>query len=125
MSHKFLEEDFKKGNQHLKVGLVLLLWQEDGIYYQYAPELDLTGYGKSADEANESFMFTLDEFISYTVNKKTLLKELEKLGWTTYKSKKKVRAPQELELLKHNEIYKNLIDLPGTHKSSTTVELPV
>ncbi len=47
MSKKFVEANFQKGNKDITIGLRLILWQDDGIYYQYAPELDLTGYGKS------------------------------------------------------------------------------
>lgn len=123
MAKNFVQANFQKGNQNINVGLVLILWESNSIHYQYAPELDLTGYGSSAADAKLSFEETLDEFITYTVNKKTLFSELERLGWTTNKTKKKVKAPEEQELLNVNETFRTLLDTPGIHRSTTNVEL--
>jgi hypothetical protein len=83
MSKKFLQANYKNKTRAVKVGVNLLLWEEDGIYYQYSPELDLTGYGKSEIEAVNSFEYVLYDFISYTLNKGIIFVELERLGWTT------------------------------------------
>ena len=123
MAKKFVESKYDDGTNIVKVGLALVFWQEDGIYFQYAPELDLTGYGKSEIEAESSFKHTLEEFISYTLNKGTLFDELERLGWTTNKRKKRVRAPEEEQLIADNETYKNLLNMPGTKRSTTSLAI--
>lgn len=105
------------------MGLTLILWEENDIHFQYSPELDLTGYGKSALEAHSSFEQTLNDFISYTLNKDTLFDELERLGWTTNKKKKRLRAPEEEQLLQDNETYKDLLNTPGTKHSTTSLAI--
>jgi hypothetical protein len=123
MSKKFLQANFQDNAHTVKVGLILFLWEEDGIYYQYSPELDLTGYGKSESEAAHSFEHILQDFIAYTLNKGTIFDELERLGWTTNKKKKRLHAPDESQLLSDNETYKDLLNRPGVHKSSTDLAL--
>lgn len=123
MSKKFVEANYDDGEHKVKVGLILLLWKEDGIWYQYSPELDITGYGKSELEAKNSFEYTLQDFIGYTLKKGTIFDELEKLGWTTNKRKKRLHAPEEDQLLEDNETYKDLINMPGVHRSTTDLAL--
>lgn len=123
MAKKFVETKYDDGKHVVKIGLTLILWKEDDIYFQYSPQLDLTGYGKSADEAQSSFDQTLKDFMSYTLNKDTLFDELERLGWTTNKSKKRLRAPEEEQLLEDNETYKGLLNMPGTVRSTTSLAI--
>jgi hypothetical protein len=125
MAKKFVEAKYDDGKHIVKVGLTLILWTEDSVHFQYSPQLDLTGYGKSANEAQSSFEQTLKEFINYTVNKDTLFDELERLGWTTNKRKKRVRAPEEEQLLEDNETYKDLSNMPGITRSTTNFALPL
>jgi hypothetical protein len=72
---------YNRGNDHFNFQLSVLFWEEGGIHYAYSPALDLTGYGKSKEEAKSSFETTLDAFAKYTHNKGTIYKELERLGW--------------------------------------------
>jgi len=123
MSKKFLQASFQGSNHNVNIGLLLILWEEDAVFYQYSPELDLTGYGKSEREASISFEHILQDFLNYTLNKNTLFDELERLGWTTNKKKKRVRAPEEEQLLQDNETYKDLINRPGVQRSSKDLVL--
>ena len=125
MAKKFVEAKYDDGKHIVKIGLTLILWKENDIYFQYAPQLDLTGYGKSTNEAQSSFELTLNDFINYTLNKNTLYDELERLGWTTNKSKKRLRAPEEEQLLEDNETYKDLLSMPGTTRSTTSFAIPL
>ena len=117
--------NYDDGKHIVKIGLTLILWKENEIYFQYSPQLDLTGYGKSANEAQSSFEQTLKDFINYTLNKDTLFDELERLGWTTNKRKKRLRAPEEEQLLEDNETYKDLVNMPGTTRSTTSLAIPL
>jgi hypothetical protein len=55
--------------------------------------------------------------------KKKIVDELERLGWTTNKKKKRLRAIKKSQLLKDNETYKDLVKMPGISRSSIAVEL--
>jgi len=125
MAKKFVEAKYEDGKHIVKIGLTLVLWKEDDIYFQYSPQLDLTGYGKSTNEAQSSFEQTLKDFINYTLNKDTLFDELERLGWTTNKRKKRLKAPEEEQLLEDNETYKELLNMPGTTRSTTNFAIPL
>lgn len=125
MSKRRIDAVIKHGNHTFKCGLNLLVWQEDGIFFQYAPELDLTGYGNSLNEAQSSFQICLNEFVAYTLNKGTIFDELERLGWTINKKKKRVHAPEKSHLLEDNETYRDLLQNPEVSKSSMEVALPL
>jgi hypothetical protein len=125
MAKKFVEAKYDDGKHLVKIGLSLVLWKEKDIYFQYSPQLDLTGYGKSANEAESSFEQTLKDFINYTLNKDTLFDELERLGWTTNRSRKRIKAPEEEQLLEDNETYKDLLNMPGASRSTTSLAIPL
>lgn len=81
MAKNLFSGQFHHGGKQVTVQLLLLLWGDDAVNYVYSPQLDLTGYGYNEVEAKESFNHQLEEFISYSLNKNTLLSELKKLGW--------------------------------------------
>ena len=114
---------FNHGKYGLDIGLSLLIWEEEGITFVYAPSLDLTGYGPSEEEAKESFEITLQEFFSYTNNKDTIYEELESLGWTVNRKKKRVHAPSEDQLLEDNDTFKSLYNNPHVRKENKDVKL--
>lgn len=68
-------------NWKASIRLTLLLWEEGEVSFAYAPQLDLTGYGLNEVEAKESFNYQLEEFLKYTIENNTLLKELKRLGF--------------------------------------------
>lgn len=112
-----------KGKHIIDVNLSLLTWCEKGIYYFYSPALDVTGYGKSLKEARVSFEVTLTEFLTYTHNKKTIYEELERLGWTVNKNKRRVHAPDSAQLMEDNKSLKKLYSRPGVKEIQKEVEL--
>lgn len=80
------EKAFNTSAHYIKVKLLLISFiDENGIYIVYSPHLDLSGYGKNEKEAQESFDINLEEFIDYTIKKKTLSNVLKKLGWQVKK----------------------------------------
>ncbi|MDH5379836.1 MAG: hypothetical protein OEW75_03230 [Cyclobacteriaceae bacterium] len=101
----------KVGNSNVEVtvGLTLYRWDEDGVYYVYSPALDLYGYGNTPVDATNSWEITFEEFIKYTHNKGTIFDELEKLGWTVNRKKKRVRAPEVEEMENNNLDFKNIL----------------
>lgn len=93
------------------------------MHFFYTPALDLTGYGPTKVEAEKSFDITLEQFIQYTANKKTIFDVLEDLGWTTNRKKKMIKAPDHNELEKYNPIYRKLLSDKGVGVVERNVEL--
>ncbi|HRF80087.1 MAG TPA: hypothetical protein PL070_08370 [Flavobacteriales bacterium] len=124
MSKKKIVASFPlKGGEIVTVGLNVLLWEEDGIHYAFSPALDISGYAKSEQKAKESFEVMLQEFLEYAHNKGTMFKELERLGWTVNKKKKRVKAPDHLELLQDNPDYREITNRPGVKHMQREVAL--
>jgi len=123
MAKHHLQASFENSKQQVNIGLGLILWEDNGIFFQYSPALDLTGYGNTETEARESFNYQLNEFVTYTINKGTVYEELERLGWAVNKKKKRIVAPLENELLEENETYRNLITRQGINKTTTNLAL--
>ena len=118
-----IKATFQRGDSVLNIELQILMFEEDNIHFVYSPALDLTGYGKSESEAQQSFSVMLEEFVKYTENKKTVYKELMRLGWTVNEKKKRVHPPLEEQLLEDNETYRDLQNNPKVFKSSTKLGL--
>ncbi|TDG35162.1 hypothetical protein EZJ43_14775 [Pedobacter changchengzhani] len=110
---------YDRGNKKIEITLDLLYWIDDDIHFYYSAALDLTGYGESEDEARSSFQTTLNAFVDYTDNNKTVFAELERLGWTTNKTKKRINPPSEEDMLLDNDTYKQLLERPDIVHSET------
>lgn len=121
--------DFKNAEANVKANIVLISFKEEENYIIYSPHLEVTGYGKSEDEAMESFNHCLGVFLDYTVNKKTLHKELISLGWElkkgTIKNPKKINAPSISELLKHNSALEELLNKHDIKTTQKEVCIPL
>src|SRR6185312_14277169 len=123
MPKKYVEANYNDGRHTVKVGVTLISWSDNNVFFQYSPELDMTGYGNSEREAADSFNHILEDFITYTLNKGIIFDELERLGWTTNKKKKRIVAPGEEQLLQDNETYKDLLGVPGMQRSKQDLAL--
>ena len=121
--------DFKNAEANVKANIVLISFKEEENYIIYSPHLEVTGYGKSEEEAMESFNHCLGVFLDYTVNKKTLHKELISLGWElkkgTIKDPKKINAPSISELLKHNSALEELLNKHDIKTTQKEVSIPL
>lgn len=108
--HLTAEFDFSKGK--LDLGLSLVQFEEDGTKFIYAPALDITGYGDSFVEAEESFKIVLEEFFKYTMNKGTLNQALKELGWEVKGSRKKpkFKPPIDSDLVTKNPTYTDIVN---------------
>lgn len=114
MARKFVEID---------VELAIIEFKEDGLYFLYSPALDITGYGKTKSEARESYRLTVEEFMRYTINKRTLLKELEKLGWTISKNKE-VFVPKLSALIQKRAYLEEILTEKKFNKSDERLTIP-
>lgn len=114
MADYYLEGDYSSKMGSVKVGLLLVSFQDENkIHFIYSPHLDLTGYGHNQEEAKESFKIALEDFVDYTLKKKTLGKVLRSLGWSmkgSVKSPKKIKAPSITKVIGTNTYVSEIFD---------------
>jgi hypothetical protein len=107
----------------VEVNLSLIIFEDDGKVVVYCPALDISGYGLNEREAIESFKVSLGEFFLYTLQKKTFLSELKKLGWTISKSKT-MMPPAMSKLLKQNANFSNIFNNYPFKKINEQISIP-
>ncbi len=110
MQETNLFKEKKYGSNSVKVNLQVLVFEEENIYFAYMPSFDLTGYGKTEEEAKESLTIVLGEFFRYSLNKNTLSVEMQMLGWKIKSKKKPMYAPQLSDLINMNEQLKEIVN---------------
>lgn len=127
--NQHLNVDFRNSQAGVKAKIVLISFKENDNYIVYSPQLEVTGYGKSEDEAMESFNYSLGVFLDYTINKKTIKEELISLGWSLKKGSEKkpkiVSAPSWSELLKKNSTLEDLLNMQDITTMHKEVSIPV
>lgn len=101
------------------------MYEEDNIHYSYSPALDLMSYGKTPEEALESWEVVIEEYIRYGLNKNTLVKDLESHGWNIKKSQKRFQPPTFSWLLQNNDQLSEMYDKLDFHKTSRPITLPL
>lgn len=110
-------------HRHVQIDVQIINFEEDGIEFIVIPALDLTGYGRTIEEAEASVKTMLDEFLRYTINKGTLEKILQALGW--HKSKKHFVAPKFSDQINANGPLREILDEKKHFKVRTMeVEIP-
>ena len=96
----------------IDVNVPVISFTDEKSQVFYCPALDLGGYGDNDNEARDSFQVVLEEFLTYTIHKNTLISELKRLGWTVRKNKRKPMIPPEMsDLLRDNENFTNIFKL--------------
>lgn len=120
--------NFANSKAKVKLTVGLFQFEEGGSVIIYSPAFDLTGYGKDAIEARNSFEETLNVFLDYTIKKKTFVKELNRLGWhlkATDVKRKKIKAPGLASLISKNDYLAEILNEKDFTKFDQTVSLPV
>ncbi len=128
MPQYFFERDFKNKTSIVKVRLLLIHFKDEkNIHFVYSPHLDLTGYGKNLSEAKKSFEIVLEDFVDYTLKKKTIGKVLSKLGWQLkgpVRKPKKVIAPSITSIIRDNEYVSEIFDKYSTNTFHKEIGIP-
>jgi hypothetical protein len=128
MSQYLYKKDFKSEHGSVKVKLLLLNFQdENGVHFIYSPHLDITGYGNSLKDAQESFDIVLDDFVDYTLKKKTIGKVLEKLGWKikgAVKLPKRIIAPSISTIIGSNKYVSEIFDKYSVNTFHENIQIP-
>ena len=128
MAQYIFEGKYQNKSASVKVKLLLFHFEDENkVHFIYSPHLDLTGYDKSFDEARKSFEIVFEDFIDYTLKKKTLGKVLTELGWELKGSSmrpKKVIAPSITSVIKDNEYIAEIFDKYPVNTYHQEVGLP-
>lgn len=123
MAKEQFRGSFNGGEYNISISLSVYLWKEDNVYFVYAPALDITGYGNSDEEAKRSFEITLTEFLNYTNSKETFYDELEHLGWSVNRRKRRVHAPEFEDMLEDNKSLRDILNKGGLQRINRNIEL--
>ena len=119
---------YKSDSGTVEIGLRVFQFVEDGLNFYFSPDLDLSGYGNSVEEARKSFKESLGEFITYTIHKKTLEKELIKHGWKIIRARKKrpksYNSPDLSVLLRENEYLVDIVNNKDFSKTNQIFNVP-
>ena len=114
MAEYIFQGGYKNKAGEVIVNLFLIHFKdESNIHFIYSPHLDLTGYGQNLKEAKKSFKIVFEDFVDYTLKKKTLGKILTDLGWElkgTLKRPKKVLAPSITSVISQNDFVSEIFD---------------
>jgi len=126
MGNLSISASYKAKNRKAEAVLSLFSFEEGKTFIVYSPALDLSGYGKNEVEARNSFGIALEEFMRYTINKNSILVELERLGWKIKGGKKhpKIISPDFSTLLNENKELAKLIDKKDFRKFNQKIEIP-
>ena len=112
----------------IRVKLLLFHFEDENkINFIYSPHLDLTGYGNNTEEAKKSFEIVLEDFVDYTMKKKTLGKILNNLGWVitgSPKSPKKIVSPSITSVISQNKYVSEIFDKYPVNTYHQEVGLP-
>jgi hypothetical protein len=109
------------------VSVDLFQFEEDGVTIIYSPAFDLSGYGNNVDEAKKSWEESVEEFLRYGITKKTLAKDLKRLGWNINEhdvKKRHFRHPELARLITQNNYLQEILNEKTFSKFNENVTLP-
>ena len=123
------EGKFQDKTSVVRVKLLLFHFQDENkVHFVYSPHLDLTGYGNDENQAKKSFEVVMEDFVDYTVKKKTIAKVLADLGWEVKGSEKhprKLLAPSITKVINENEYISEIFDKYSVNTFHEEIRLPV
>ncbi len=128
MAQYIFEGKYQNISSVVKVKLLLFHFEDEKkVHFIYSPHLDLTGYDKNFEGARKSFEIVFEDFVDYTLKKKSLGKVLTELGWKlkgSAQKPKKVIAPSITSVIKDNEFVSEIFDKYPVNTYHQEVGLP-
>lgn len=128
MAKYIFEGKYQNKSASVKVKLLLFNFEDENkVNFIYSPHLDLTGYGNNVEEARKSFEIVFEDFVDYTLKKKTLGKVMADLGWElkgSAKRPKKIIAPSITSIIKDNEFISEIFNKFPVSTYHQEVDLP-
>ncbi|MEI6436047.1 MAG: hypothetical protein WCP32_14460 [Bacteroidota bacterium] len=129
MSRYIFEGQFQFRTNAIKVRLLLFYFEDENrVHFIYSPHLDLSGYGTDFESAKKSFEIVFEDFIDYTVRKKTLTRVLTKLGWqmgSGLKPRKRILAPSITSIIKDKGYVSDIFNRYSVTTYHQEVGIPV
>ena len=119
-----IQGKWQEGKNAVKLNLPVMFFEEDGIQIAYIPVLDISGYGKTEQEAKDSLEVSLSEYFSYTIRKNTFIEDLKAHGWTIKKKTKPYIAPELTDILNRNEYLHNIVNSRPYKMDRMDVNMP-
>ncbi len=110
MKNGAISGNWKDGARQVTLNLPVMYFVENGVQIAYIPVLDLSGYGKTEREAFKSLTIAIDDYLSYTIHKNTLIEDLKAHGWTVRKKAKPYIAPEITDLINKNEYLHDIVN---------------
>ena len=98
---------------------------ENGIHFIHSPHLDLTGYGKSIEEAKASFEIAIQDFLEYTLENQTLEDVLSDLGWVLKKNTNEILTPGITTVIKNNKFVSEIFDKYPVNSYHEVFDVPI
>ena len=120
-----VQADYKSPSENILIKVPLIQFEQDGIQIVYCPALDIQGYGNNDKEARDSFVIVLEEFLTYTLHKKTFFSEMKKMGWKIKSKHKPMLPPNLCDSLKNNENFQQIFNQHNFQKFDTEIPMPV
>lgn len=102
--------------------LAVFLFREDENYIAYSPALDLSGYGKSEEEARQSFDIVLKEYFAYALSEGTLYQDLQKHGWNVHNDQ--ITTPCISVLIANSQELSDILEQKDFKKYNEPIQLP-
>ena len=94
----------------VSAGLELYKFKEEGMTIIYCPALDLSAYGEDERSAKKSFSETFRLYVTYCLNKNTLIEDLKKYGWAVKSlNQKHIKAPTTQKLLEKSATLREIV----------------
>lgn len=104
--------------------LDIYAFKEGDAHIYYSPALDISGYGLTDNEARESLLFSIREYLDYGIKKRTLVKDLRAHGWKVRSLRqKKFKAPDLDDMVAKNGTLRDILINRDYSKSRTEVSL--
>jgi len=109
----------KEKIKNINLELLIAIYKEEDYFVTYCPALELSGYGKTKEQAKSSFEVNMQIFFEETLRKGTLDKILLELGWSLKKKPIVIFEPPSIEndtlarFSKYNSTFlKELVPIP-------------
>jgi predicted RNase H-like HicB family nuclease len=103
------------GKDIILLKLDVVIKKEGEYYVAYCPAIEITGYGKTVEEAQNSFDIELEIFVEETQKNSTLEKYLLKNGWRLQQTPQISYEPPKQDISRLSSLLKSS-ESSVTHK---------
>lgn len=109
---------------YINVSLDIFSFREKDVRIMYSPALDLSGYGKTVEEAKRSFEVVFKEYLNYCIENNTLDADLIKHGWKRRAAQSDYQSPDWTSMIRSNTNLRSVLQ-GNFNKVSRYISVPV